>query len=460
MRAGMCVLGLMFLGSLAGANPRVEQDVRPLMATPRQWFESPTPALHTALLRVFAQRGIDLYPETLQLIERNFDRFFPVMVEAQSPPWTVQPGLQRWYRAHANREQADAMKAALREWLDVDSDPWNRTLAVEALGDWRDSRALTRLRALPSSPVITATIRRIEDPGHADPFVVGRDGRLKLQRPVDELDSIVVVAYEPVGMELRTWRPDPKSERLLLAALGSGTRVRKVNEKGISTLNGTIYIGYRDRREITLAANGDGWRLHDNGRLGPDIDIVSSSLDDAIDAELTRVGVLPKGPRFVEESVTMWIHRDEMRVLGVYSFEGRPERGTLTLVYPFPVDSTLGTPRLDTVFLDTNSASGSAAHVELQSESIPWHIEIQPGEANQYRLTVGYRQELHGRSATYVLRSALDWKRPLRKATLTVVMDESLGQLQSKYVFTKSAGGRYLFEASPFSPQRDLVVRW
>jgi hypothetical protein len=372
----MCVLGLLFLASLAGANPRVEQDLRPLMSTPRRWFESPTPALHTALVGVFAQRGIDLYPEVVQLIERHFDRFAPVMVAAQSPPWTVQPELQRWYRDHANREQAEAMKAGLRAWLDVDSDPSNRILAVEALGDWRDSQALPRLRALPPSPVVTATIRRIEEPGHADPVVVRKDGRLRLQRSIRELDSIVVVAYEPVGMELRTWRPDPKSERLLLAALGNGTRVRRVNEKGISTLVGTIYIAYRDRREITLAANGDGWRLHDNGRLGRDIDIVSPSLDDAIDAELTRVGVLPTGPRFVEESVTMWIHRDEMRFLGVYAFEGRPKGGTLTLAYPFPVDSTLGTPRLDTVFLDTNSPSGSAAHVDLRSESIPWQIEI------------------------------------------------------------------------------------
>jgi hypothetical protein len=67
---------------------------------------------------------------------------------------------------------------------------------------------------------------------------------------------------------------------------------------------------------------------------------------------------------------------------------------------------------------------------------------------------------LHGRSATYVLRSALDWKRPLKKATMTVVMDESLGQPQTTYVFTKRPGGRYLFESSPFSPERDLVVRW
>jgi len=476
----------------AGANPIVARDADAMNARPKEWLAHPTGETGSELIRQFSSYGISrglLSPATMDLLEREFDRFAPLLVQSQEPPFQVQLSLQRWYREHADRAQAEAMKRALRAWLDSDVTPrgsrgWtdpgardrlvlqNRNATIEALGDWQDRPSLVRLRQLRSDAqlapdILAASIRRIEDPDHADPFAPDRKGRVAPRRALAELDSIAVVSYDAVTHDVSVWQADPAARGRLWTALQHGRLVDSTTpyrEAPSSAFAGRIDLSFHDGRSIELERAGMRWRLTDHGRLDSEWELTNDELAGQVLVELTRAGIVPPAPRFVAESVTLSIVRGELSVHGVYRFEGATPGGFLPLAYPFPEDSTLGTPRLTRAVLTSSAVRDAQLPVDAETGALPWRFGLHPGAVAEYELSVEYRQPLAGTSATYVLRSTKEWERPLRDCWYQVIMDSSLGEPRFEYPFKEVSERpgfrRFLFEPKAFMPERNLVVRW
>lgn len=471
----------------SSSNPVLQHDVDAMNARPREWLDHPTPELRASLAQQFAWYGVSpglLSRPTIALLERHFDEFAPLLVEAQTPPLPVDEGLQHWFRRRADHKQANAMTAALRAWLaskEFPRETWgfepgstmekaqaaeNKMRAAEALGDWHDAQALPALKSLQEEydgSVLRASIRRITDPDHADPITPELDGTIKVRRPLAELDSMVVLTKDTLAGETMTWRPGPQARQRIYASLERHSRPHEGRRKRTSDADftGSLQLIYRDGRRLELERN-DSWRVSDNGRLRFEFEFANENLERTLRDELVAGGVAIAGPRFVSESVTMSVEKDELRIHGIYRFEGQTEHGIMALAYPFPQDPTLGSPRLDRATL----VAGKNAPLEVfvDTTSLPWRILMQPGEASVYELSVQYRQPRHGKSATYLLRSALEWGQPLREAWFQIITDRALGTPMFDYQFHEVAQDeshrRFLYQASPFRPSRDLVVRW
>jgi len=485
-------LAILGLTAIASANPRVDHSAPRFDEQPAGWLTHPTPELDSALVSQFALRGISastFSPQALDLLEREFDRFAPILVRAQEPPNPVHPTLQRWYRERADSGQREAMNRAVRAWIVSDAIPprvyenfagsaeRHRMVAVETLGDAHDRAAIPLLRGLRGRPdvdqrVLEASLLRIEDPKHADPFVADAKGRLVAHRTFADLDSMVIVAFDGLTEETYSLRMDESGGKRLWSAIEKG-RVVEYRPSGISPregpgFSGSLILSFRDGREIEFRKTSPGgrststdWGCADRGRLDGGFVVANHALDEALARELARAR--NDGPRFVAETVTLWIGRNEMRVVGNYRFEGRAADGFLPLLYPFPEDSTLGPPQLLHASLSGEPGSG-LQKVDAEVGALPWRFGLHPKSAASYGLNVEYTQPLAGRSATYVLRSTLDWGRPLRNATFEVFVDSSLGNPRFKLPFVRQDDvderRHFTYSASPFFPDRDLVVRW
>ena len=484
------MIWIILIGSAfpAGANPIPARDARIMDERPKEWLDQPGDEVEAALIRQFAGFGISrglLSPATIDLLESNFARFAPLMVRAQEPPFLVQPSLQRWFREHATGTEADSMKLALRAWLDSEEMPLqmrshaegqeaevkarNRLIVIESLGDWGDRMSIPRLRELRAldPEIVEASIRRIEDPAHGDPFVPDRAGQLVSRRSASEVDSMVVTSSDAVSHKPLTWAADKGGRNRLWSVLKE-SRVPDPHApyrdpKAGPKFSGELVVVFRDHRRVEFQQQGDRWTLVDQGRVDSEIDVTNDALGPRILAELTRVGLVPENPRFVEESVALWISPGSLRVIGTYHFEGAAKKGFLPLAYPFPDDPTLGKPRLKRVSLRTIEDSKELA-VDVDTSVLPWRFGLHPNDQLAYELQVEYEQSVAADSATYVLRSTREWERPLRKCWYGVTFDTTLGDPHLNYPFQEARGvttvRRFYWSTDAFLPDRDLVVRW
>jgi hypothetical protein len=123
----------------------------------------------------------------------------------------------------------------------------------------------------------------------------------------------------------------------------------------------------------------------------------------------------------------------------------------------------MGRPHIDSIRLRT-AGKFDQLPVEYQDDDKGGKLVLKPGSAYRYQLEIKYEQALMARSATYLITTAKAWGQPLEHGWFQVIADSSLGELQFEMPFKKmeEAYGqrRYFYEARPFSPDRDLVVRW
>jgi hypothetical protein len=489
-------LALALAPAVGSANPVPDREAQEMNDLPGRWLGHPNPEDAQGLIAQFGAYGISrglLSNATVNLLEQNFDRFAPLLVTAQLPPYCTQPSLQRWYREHADETQGAAMKAALRIWLDakvteapiqggmrIQGSPEDlapvilnaRLAAAEALGDWCDKSALPKLRALQrqipgGSPILTAAIRRITDPSRADVLVLEHDGRVAMHRPASELDSLVVVSQDGITRKKSRWRADGAGVAHIWSALDEGREYDRhqpyVEPEDRSFLPGQLTMYFRDGLIANLEGSRNRWNYEDNGRQNSSLEIRNDALDPALMHELERIGIAPAMPRFVAESVTLEIDPGELRVTGLYEFEGAPRDGWLPLRYPIATAEGLGSPRIDAIKL-SSARDHKALPVTFEQHGTECRIALTPGQAHSYELEVHYRQALTGRTAKYLITTAREWGRPLHRGWFQVIMDASLGEphfgLGFREVGERPGFRRFLYEAAPFQPEQDLVVDW
>lgn len=158
------------------------------------------------------------------------------------------------------------------------------------------------------------------------------------------------------------------------------------------------------------------------------------------------------------------IDRDSIQVRGRYVFlsdsAGRP------FAVRFPAVRTPGFPRLRNWSASIEDPRAGAMVVPRDYAAIDSGFIIFPGSANDtVRVLANSGDRLYsGRSATYLLTTARAWGEPLDRAVLEVNWPDSLGvpRFSLPLVPAGHSNGRTLFrfEASPFQPDTDLVVRW
>lgn len=466
---------------------------------PRRWLALPNPKDERQLVFQFATHGVSpslLSPATIELLASHFDRFAPLIVTAQRPPYYPDQSLQAWYREHATGTQVDSMTAALRSWLTaelseaplmhggyqaVGSPDVERSVlgarigAAEALSDWGDTRALPDLRALqgrvpaPSS-VLVAAIRRLADPEHADVLVTTPGGGLAVRRPRAELDSMTVACRDAVTGDATTWAADRSAIAHLWPLLARGRTFDRQNQPprgpASSFVAEKLALYFRDGRVVSLQrAWGDAgiWEYEDNGRTHSRLEVVNPLLRSQLLEELKRAGVAPAEPRFIGEFVTLFIDPGMLRVEGTYQFEGLARDGWLSLRYPIARDDGLGPPRIEAVEL-RESETHKALPVHCEPEGSDYRMGLEAGATQAYELEVRYSQPISARSAKYLVTTAKAWGRPLHRAGFQVIIDSTLGvprfEMAFRQVGERPGFRRYLFDASPFNPARGLVVNW
>jgi len=163
-----------FTAAVSEANPvpgEVAEEFRELVATTAKDRRCRDVE---ALAGYFASYGLDLLRASdVKTIEKRFDVFAPILVEAQRPGRQPNFAIHRLYRAHADSRQKAQMLSALREWLTVSATESSvqrrmgtdgpesmmsdrmllgkRLMAVEMLADWGDKDAIPLIEHLAES---------------------------------------------------------------------------------------------------------------------------------------------------------------------------------------------------------------------------------------------------------------------------------------------------------------------
>jgi hypothetical protein len=464
---------------------------------PARWFHERRPEDERDLMRQFGLYGVErslLQPGTMALLERQFDLFAPLIVQAQSPPaYAPDRRLQEWYRAHANPKQAAAMLVALRSWIDAPvtqapprgslrvADPpeavfaeirADRLSAIELLGDWRDKSSLEFLRKLRTrrdlaGPVLETSIRRIEDPSFTGTLAIARSGVVTLRRSRPELSSLEVTYF--VGTERshqRTWTANAKAMDQIFLALASGTAVDLEHPSFSRTPRvvqpNELRLEFRDGEVLTLRRVASGWDFQSNGHTGGG-EFADDALDRALLRELAKVDTAASEVRFLDEAVVLTLTAHELRVNGLYRFDGVPADGWAKIRYPIARGNGLGAPHIESVEL-FRSGSTQGMPVTFTQRGYECDLAFRPGDVESYQLKILYRQPVTKRIAKYLITTALAWKRPLDRGWFLVIADSSLARLHFDMPFHEETSfdgrQRFTFERSPFKPDRDLIVSW
>ena len=463
---------------------------------PARWLAHPTERDEQDLIAQFGAYGIPpslLSKNTLDLLDRKFERFAPLMVAAQRPPHAPDQDLQAWYRARADEAQGAAMRRGLREWLTapVTTAPWEggmramgsdeataravlraRLGAAEALGDWRDVESLADLHALAArlpapEPALVVAIRRIESPDWPDILAFDAAGRVRLGRTSAEIESLIVERRDDISRENLRSVVDRIGMERLWHALGVGHAYDRRHPEPPtdwgSSIPRRLFVQFRDGERAELYGSGSIWEWREAAHPRRRLELVVPSFSATILAELRRMKAMPSDPRFVSEWVTLRIRPGELEVTGRYEFEGAPSGGSLALLYPIATGKGLGIPTIETVALRSR-ADRSTLPVTHRWSRGECHMVLQPGSTSGYVLEVRYRQPLTGRSATYLTTTAKEWGRPLHRASFQIVLDPAMGEPRFELPFReldRSAGQRlYVFEASPYRPDKDIVITW
>jgi len=183
------------------------------------------------------------------------------------------------------------------------------------------------------------------------------------------------------------------------------------------------------------------WRRHLAGREG-------------------RPPPLNRGVAFAAELVELDLSRTELRVRGTYHLENRlPGGASIAIDYPILTGSSRPAPAF--VLVDGRRVpvkqTGGRARAERFMVKLPGR-----GLA---RFVIDYTQRHTGRSAGYMVTSALKWPTAIRRAVFRVRHPGSMGRVKLTYKPDhrfRRADGRteHVIVRQPFVPDREMMMTW
>ncbi len=161
---------------------------------------------------------------------------------------------------------------------------------------------------------------------------------------------------------------------------------------------------------------------------------------------------------FVKENIYVSLRLpDTMCVTGEYFFAAKDGSVlTTSVVYPFPVDSTIAFPHAIRV-TDKAGPVAFQSHPDQAMILIPVTI----GKGDTGTTTVVYRQRLNGNTGRYILTTTKSWQKPLGKSNYSVTVPSravlTFMSYESDTVYQRNGSLVYSFTKSDFMPARDLV---
>lgn len=162
---------------------------------------------------------------------------------------------------------------------------------------------------------------------------------------------------------------------------------------------------------------------------------------------------------FYKENITMKIENGAFFVSGTYFIKSDiSTKGTL--LYPFPVDSIYG--KVDSVYI-----------INLTTNKVIKPLKTEPGyiilkiDFDNYKnieLQIGYKQELKANQAEYILKTTIDWKKPLLHATYQLIVPINLHvtsfSIQPHDSITTPKEKVYYWSESDYMPQENMIFKF
>ena len=475
-----------------------------MLAKPGRYLRGPSTETRRALVHTLGDGSLGVYlqtPDTLALIFRNLETFVPLFVAAQTPPFVPDEMLQAWFRTVAPRHRAE-MIHALVGWLApaTDSvahyhgvaphflnqrDRWRhlanvRSCAAQRLADWDAREALPGLKALRNR--LGAEASRI-----------GPDSREALESLDDAISRLeggpCVAPLAPNGRG--GFRSGFRGERILSARLlelshraARDVMLEPAERESLWNMvlasRETVFVGGGPNGSVdfrfdggasavlSLGAHWGELMLHQYPRptqclCHPDLYARVLSLAGSAPPPSIVKGVT-SWARFRRERVVITIDRDSIQVRGQYQFLS--DSAAHPFAVRFPAVRTRGDPPLRDWFASIEDPQAGAMVLPRHHAKMDSGFIIFPGVAHDtVRVVASSGDRLYGRRrVTYLLTTARAWGEPLDRAVLEVDWPDSLGAPQFSLPLVRAAHSRgrtrYRYEAAPFQPDTDLVVRW
>ena len=160
----------------------------------------------------------------------------------------------------------------------------------------------------------------------------------------------------------------------------------------------------------------------------------------------------------------IFVEPESVRVEGLYVFRGSASPlPAVSLLFPYPDHELVGGAQ--TLRLEARPPGGSWRPLDFQEmPQVPaarWRVPLDFGDHLEVRTV--YRQELLARHARYIVTTARAWGVPLQQARFEIRLPETVIPTRFSLPFERwDADGDVfrLYEATPFAPDRDVVVEW
>jgi hypothetical protein len=167
---------------------------------------------------------------------------------------------------------------------------------------------------------------------------------------------------------------------------------------------------------------------------------------------------------FDSETVRLYVLGDSLEVRGLYHFDcGGATAAPVSMAYPYPVDSLLGSVRALT--FECRPVGGDwrpLEHVDVPRKMVSfWSLPPCSGDGLEVKAV--YRQALLAQYARYTVTTALGWGRPLRSAVFEIHLPDGATPVEFSLPFEavdSEEGLFYRYEATDFTPDRDITVTW
>jgi hypothetical protein len=162
-----------------------------------------------------------------------------------------------------------------------------------------------------------------------------------------------------------------------------------------------------------------------------------------------------KSFNFYREDLSFTLTKTHLKVDGLYYFSNdSDEQVSYILFYPYPADSLMGMVDSSFVF----DQDGKSCKLSDRMEGMSFGVKIAAHDTTVCR--IGYRQELKGRSARYILLTTQEWGEPFKEVNYQLT--SSIKNLKFNYKpDSKKKSGKdwiYKWHKTNFMPDRDFII--
>jgi hypothetical protein len=167
-----------------------------------------------------------------------------------------------------------------------------------------------------------------------------------------------------------------------------------------------------------------------------------------------------QNPDFCREDLTFTLSDSNFSVSGYYYFMNPSQQSiSLNMLYPFP-ESQGDYGCISNVYAFINGDSLQDKLITYNDKAALIRLEIKPKESTI--IFIGYTQEILKEKAEYILSSTKSWGKPLKQASYTLIVPQSIAVDSLSYIpdHSKIESGNviYYYYKEDFMPDREFEI--